>query len=201
MAAGSADAAAPLAERFLQIFQPFPYVVCPSGSCVSMVRNHYRDLLPGQSQVEAVGKRTYELCEFLFDVLHVEAVPGRFPYRVGLHQSCHGLRELRLASGSERVVPKFNKVRSLLSSLEGITLVDLTRPDECCGFGGVFSVEEEALSCAIGKDRIADHRQAGTEVITGVDVSCLMHLDGLLRREKEPLRVRHVAEILAGAAT
>ena len=98
-------------------------------------------------------------------------------------------------------MPRFNKVRSLLSSLEGITLVDLTRPDECCGFGGVFSVEEEAVSCAMGKDRIADHLQAGAEVITGVDVSCLMHLDGLLRREKQPLKVRHVAEILAGAAT
>jgi L-lactate dehydrogenase complex protein LldE len=199
--AGSADAAAPLARRFLQIFQPFPYVVCPSGSCVSMVRHHYQDLLRGHLEVEAVGKRTFELCEFLVDVLHVEAVPGRYPHRVGLHQSCHGLRELRLASGSERVVPRFNKVRSLLSSLEGITLVDLGRPDECCGFGGVFSVEEEAVSCAMGKDRIADHLQAGAEVITGVDVSCLMHLDGLLRRAKQPLKVWHVAEILAGAAT
>jgi L-lactate dehydrogenase complex protein LldE len=199
--AGSAEAAAPLAERFLRIFEPFPYVVCPSGSCVSMVRHHYRDLLPGRPEVDAVGKRTYELCEFLVDVLHVEAIPGRFPHRVGLHQSCHALRELRLGSGSERVVRGFNKVRILLSSLEGITLVDLTRPDECCGFGGVFSVEEEAVSCAMGKDRLADHLQAGAEVITGVDVSCLMHLDGLLRREKKPLRVRHVAEILAGVAT
>ena len=199
--AGSAEAAAPLAERFLRIFEPFPYVVCPSGSCVSMVRHHYRDLLPGRPEVDAVGKRTYELCEFLVDVLHVEAIPGRFPHRVGLHQSCHALRELRLGSGSERVVRGFNKVRTLLSSLEGITLVDLTRPDECCGFGGVFSVEEEAVSCAMGKDRLADHLQAGAEVITGVDVSCLMHLDGLLRREKKPLRVRHVAEILAGVAT
>lgn len=199
--AGSADAAAPLARRFLQIFEPFPYVVSPSGSCVSMVRHHYRDLLPDLDRVESVGKRTFELCEFLVDVLHVNAVPGRFPYRVGLHQSCHALRELRLGSGSERVVPRFNKVRSLLSSLEGITLVDLTRPDECCGFGGVFSVEEEAVSCAMGRDRLADHLQAGAEVITGVDVSCLMHLDGLVRRDRQRLRVRHVAEILAGAAT
>ena len=199
--AGSAGSAGPLARRFLEIFEPFPYVVSPSGSCVSMVRHHYRDVLPDLARVESVGKRTFELCEFLVDVLHVDAVPGRFPYRVGLHQSCHALRELRLGSGSERVVPRFNKVRSLLSSLEGITLVDLTRPDECCGFGGVFSVEEEAVSCAMGRDRLADHLQAGAEVITGVDVSCLMHLDGLLRRGKQRLRVKHVAEILAGAAT
>ena len=97
-------------------------------------------------------------------------------------------------------MPQFNKVRSLLASLDGITLVDLNRPDECCGFGGVFSVEEEAVSCAMGRDRIADHLQAGAEVITGVDVSCLMHLDGLLRREKKALRVQHVAELLAGAS-
>jgi L-lactate dehydrogenase complex protein LldE len=199
--AGSADAAAPLAERFLQIFKQFPYIVCPSGSCVSMVRNHYRDLLPGRFELDAVGTRTFELCEFLVDVLHVEAIPGRFPYRVGLHQSCHGLRELRLGSGYERLVPSFNKVRKLLASLEGITLVELSRPDECCGFGGVFSVDEEAVSCAMGKDRIADHLQAGAEVITGVDVSCLMHLEGLLRREKKASRVQHVAEILAGVAT
>jgi L-lactate dehydrogenase complex protein LldE len=198
--AGVREAAAPLAERFLSIFQRSQYVVCPSGSCVSMVRNHYRDLLPHRPELEAVGRRTFELCEFLVDVLQVNAVPGRFPHRVGLHQSCHALRELRLGSGSERLVAPFNKVRALLSSLEGITLVDLTRPDECCGFGGVFSVEEEAVSCAMGRDRIADHLQAGAEVITGVDVSCLMHLDGLLRREKRPLRVHHIAEILAGVA-
>ena len=199
--AGSAEAAAPLAERFLNIFEQFPYVVCPSGSCVSMVRNHYSDVLPNRPELQALGKRTFELCEFLFDVLHVEAVSGSFPHRVGLHQSCHALRELRLASGTERLVPQFNKVRTLLASLKGITLVELTRPDECCGFGGIFSVEEEAVSCAIGKDRIADHVQAGAEVITGVDVSCLMHLDGLLRREKRTLHVRHVAEILVGGAT
>jgi L-lactate dehydrogenase complex protein LldE len=199
--AGAAPDAAPLAERFAQIFSQYPYVVCPSGSCVSMVRNHYRDVLPGRPDVDAVGTRTYELCEFLVDILHVDAVPGRFAHRVGLHQSCHALRELRLGSGTERLVPPFNKVRTLLASLEGITLVELGRPDECCGFGGVFSVEEEAVSCAMGRDRISDHLQAGAEFITGVDVSCLMHLDGLLRREKKPLGVRHVAEILAGAVS
>ena len=198
--AGSADAAAPLAERFLQIFEPFPYVVCPSGSCVSMVRNHYRDLLPDPSKVEAVGKRTYELCEFLFDVLHVETVPGRFPYRVGLHQSCHALRELRLGSGSERVVPRFNKVRSLLSSLEGITLVDLARPDECCGFGGVFSVERGGGVLRHGQGSHRRPSEAGTEVITASG-HVLPHAP---RRAASPgeaaAQSAHVAEILAGAA-
>ena len=198
--AGCGDAARPLAERFVDIFERYPYVVCPSGSCTAMVRRHYADLLPSSARLPAVAGKTYELCEFIVDVLGVARIAGRYPHRVGLHQSCHALRELRLGSGTERIVPGFNKVRGLLAALEGITLVDLERADECCGFGGVFSVEEEAVSCAMGKDRLADHQKAGAEVITGVDMSCLMHLGGLARRQKRPLRVQHVAEILAGAA-
>lgn len=198
--AGAGDAARPLAERFLDIFERYPHVVCPSGSCTSMVRHHYADLLPDSPRLPAVAAKTYELCEFIVDVLQVTRIAGSYPHRVGLHQSCHALRELRLGSGTERRIPPFNKVRGLLAALEGITLVDLERPDECCGFGGVFSVEEEAVSCAMGRDRLADHLKAGAEVVTGVDVSCLMHLDGLARREKRAVKVQHVAEILAGAS-
>jgi L-lactate dehydrogenase complex protein LldE len=118
---------------------------------------------------------------------------------VGLHDSCHGLRELRLGSGSERRVKPYHKVRSLLEGLKDIRLVTLRRPDECCGFGGTFAVAEEAVSCMMGKDRVADHEGAGAEIVTGVDVSCLMHMDGLIRRDKKPLRVMHVAEILERA--
>ena len=143
--------------------------------------------------------RTFELCEFLVDVLKVGRIEGRFPHKVGLHQSCHGLRELRLGSGSERRVPPFDKVRSLLEHLRDIQIVELQRADECCGFGGTFAVAEEAVSCMMGKDRIADHERAGAEIITGADMSCLMHLDGLLRRDRRPLRVMHVAEVLAEA--
>ena len=84
--------------------------------------------------------------------------------------------------------------------LDGIRLVTLTRPDECCGFGGTFAVNEEAVSCMMGQDRIADHEQAGAEVLTANDMSCLMHLEGLIRRARKPLRVMHIAEILAGRA-
>jgi L-lactate dehydrogenase complex protein LldE len=118
---------------------------------------------------------------------------------VGLHRSCHGHRELRLASGSERMVAPFDKVKALLSSIRDLTLLEPSRPDECCGFGGTFAVNEEAVSCLMGKDRIAEHEKAGAEVIAGVDMSCLMHLDGLLRRERRPMRVMHVAEVLAEA--
>jgi L-lactate dehydrogenase complex protein LldE len=196
---GCAAEAAPLAERFLEIFSGYDQVVAPSGSCVSMVRNHYRELLGDSPRLSQVAGRTYELCEYLVDVAGVTRVEGEFRRRVGLHKSCHGLRELRLARSSELIAPAFDKVRGLLSQLSGIQLVELARPDECCGFGGTFAVNEEAVSCFMGRDRIADHEKAGAEVVTGVDVSCLMHLEGLVRREKRPLQVMHVAEILSQA--
>ncbi len=197
--AGFGAEAAPLARRYLDVFQGYQAVVCPSGSCTSMVRNHYHGLVGQDPRYPAVRAATYELCEFLVDVLKVGKVEERFAHRVGLHQSCHGLRELRLGSGSERNVAGFNKVRLLLQSLEGIELVALTRPDECCGFGGTFAVTEEAISCLMGRDRIADHVRAGAEVVTGTDVSCLMHMDGLARRNRTPLAFKHVAEVLAEA--
>jgi L-lactate dehydrogenase complex protein LldE len=97
------------------------------------------------------------------------------------------------------VGPAFNKPRRLLESLDGIQLTNLARPDECCGFGGLFAVSEEAVSCAMGMDRVADHEQAGTEILTSTDMSCLMHLDGLIRRQRKTMRVLHVAEIFAEA--
>src|SRR5690349_1055452 len=196
---GCTEDAAPLAAKFLRLFRGYEYVVAPSGSCVSMVRNHYDQFLAGQPGFDHLKTSTFELCEFLVDVLKIPRIEGRFPHKVGLHQSCHGLRELRLGSGSERRVAPFNKVRSLLAGLEGIELVELSRPDECCGFGGTFSVAEEAVSCMMGKDRVADHERAGAEVLTAIDMSCLMHLDGLIRRAGKPIKVMHVAELMAQA--
>jgi L-lactate dehydrogenase complex protein LldE len=195
---GCTEQARPLAEKFLQVFAPYEYVVAPSGSCVAMVRHHYEEYFHGRPEYEALRKKTFELTEFLTDVLKVGKIEGRFPYRVGLHQSCHGLRELRLASSSEIVGKSFGKAEQLLKGLEGIELVSLARPDECCGFGGTFAVNEEAVSCMMGEDRIHEHEQAGTQVLTANDMSCLMHLEGLIRRQQKPIRVMHIAEILAG---
>jgi L-lactate dehydrogenase complex protein LldE len=164
-----------------------------------MVRNHYAQWLEGKPGFDHLRANTFELCEYLVDVAGVTKVEGEFPRKVGLHMSCHGLRELRLGRSSERMVPDFNKVRQLLAQLKGIELIELSRPDECCGFGGTFAVTEEAVSSLMGRDRIADHVRGGAEVITGFDVSCLMHLEGIIRREQIPLRVMHVAEILEGA--
>jgi L-lactate dehydrogenase complex protein LldE len=195
--------ARPLAAKFVRVFQDLPFVVCPSGSCVAMVRHHYAELI-ASPELERLTAQTFELCEFLIDVLRVQELEGRFPHRVGLHQSCHGLRELRLGSASELMVPAYSKPRQLLEMLDGIELCEPQRPDECCGFGGTFAVAEEAVACLMGRDRIADHQQAGAEVLTAADMSCLMHMDGLIQRQRREragqraLKVMHIAQILAG---
>lgn len=197
--AGCYDDARGAADRFLATFRGYDCIVGPSASCVAMVRKHYHGLVSDEDARREVEAKTYELCEFLVDVLKVAPPAGRFPHRVGLHHSCHGLRELQLGSSSERVVPRFSKIRSLLEKLEGISFAEPERPDECCGFGGSFAIYEEAVSCMMGRDRVADHVRAGAEVLTAADMSCLMHMDGLARRQQKPLRVLHVAELLAEA--
>jgi L-lactate dehydrogenase complex protein LldE len=194
--AGFREDARPLAEKFLRVFGKYERVVSPSGSCVSMVRNHYQPLLGDRA--DSMQGRVYELCEFLHDVLRAPG-RGRFAQKVGLHRSCHGLRELRLGSGTERFVPTQDKVRALLAGIEGLELCETTRPDECCGFGGTFAIDEEAISVRMGRDRIAEHEKNAVSLITGADTSCLMHLEGLLRRDKKPIRVLHVAELIAQA--
>jgi len=195
--AGLPGESKPLAERFLRTFADYDAVVCPSGSCTSMVRNHYDPFLEGRPGFEALKAKTYEFCEFLTDVLKIGSPSGRFPHQVGLHPGCHGLRELRLGSGSERNVEPFDKVRSLLTGLEGLTFSEPQRPDECCGFGGTFAVQEEAVSVMMGQDKVKDYQAAGTEVLASPDMSCLMHLEGVLRRGgDQTTRVLHVAEVL-----
>ena len=197
---GCMDEAKPLAKKFVDVFDGFDYVVAPSGSCVSMVRNHYDHLCdPDDQRAATVRRRTLELSEFLTQVLKVGVVTGRFAHKVGLHQSCHGLRELRLGPSSEVMSPRENSVQNLLADFDGIRFSVLSRPDECCGFGGTFAVAEEAVSCMMGDDRVNDHVNAGTEVMTAGDMSCLMHLDGIIRRRKIPMRVMHFAEIMAEA--
>jgi L-lactate dehydrogenase complex protein LldE len=202
--AGCFRDAAKLARKILRAFRGFDYVVCPSGSCTGMIREYYELLLEEEKDAPDFRRlvtRTYELCEFIIDVLGIEEWEGRFPRKVGLHQSCHGLRGLGLGAPSELVVPgRTGKVKRLLESLDGLELVALSRSDECCGFGGTFSVFEPAVSSFMGLDRIADHERAGAEIIASYDVSCLMHLEGLIRRQKKLMRVMHVAEILDGAS-
>lgn len=186
------------AVKFIENFFGFDYVVAPSGSCVMHVRHHY-GFLEQSPEVIQVRNTVIELSEFLTKVIKPDFSGVRFHHRVGVHHSCHGLRGLRLASSSERMESSFDSIRELLSEVTGLQMVNLTRTDECCGFGGTFAVKEAAISAAMGNDRISDHLNAGAEFITSADVSCLMHLDGLIRRQSLSVRTVHFAEILNGS--
>lgn len=182
-------------RNFVNNFDEFDYVVSPSGSCVYHVREHY-DILEQTESVKKVRASTYEICEFLVDVLKLHDLGSHFPYKVGLHKSCHGLRGLKLGKPSEIVEKRNSKVLQLLKNVKGIQLTELNREDECCGFGGTFSIFEPEVSVKMGKERIIDHEQNGAEVITATDMSCLMHLEGIIRRKMKPMKVMHVVEIL-----
>jgi L-lactate dehydrogenase complex protein LldE len=164
-----------------------------------MVRHEYGRFIQNDPEFTRLQSNIFELSEFITNILKVEKIEGKFPHKVGFHQSCSGLRGLRLGTSSELNENKGSKVKSLLQSLEGIELVSLNRSDECCGFGGTFSIFEEALSSFMGMDRLRDHEQAGAEIITGYDASCLMHIEGLIKRNKKNLKIMHIAEILSCA--
>jgi L-lactate dehydrogenase complex protein LldE len=191
---GCAAAGEPLIDAFIRLFDGCEHVVSPSGSCVL----HLKEKLEARHQ--PLAHRVYELTEFLHDIVPDDRrgrLASRFPFRVGLHQSCHGLRGLQLGRPTECMTADFSKPARLLGDVEGLTLVPLDRPDECCGFGGTFSIFEPDVSASMGRDRIADHLHNGAEFITSADMSCLMHLGGLLSRGAAHAKVIHLAEILA----
>lgn len=182
-------------QLFIDNFEEFDYIVSPSGSCVLHIKTHLHSDEKAK-QAEQIRHKIYELVEFLTDVLKVENLEANFPFKVGLHQSCHGQRGLHLSQMSELVAPFFSKPMQLLNMVKGIELIELSRKDECCGFGGTFCVVEESISAKMGEDRVEDHIKNGAEYITGVDMSCLMHMEGILKRNNSKVKVLHIAEIL-----
>jgi len=181
--------------NFLSNFKGMDYIVAPSGSCVLHIKEHLHSITePGLAAHIRSG--IYELTEFITDVLKAEDLNAHFPHSVGFHNSCHGQRGLHLSSMSEVNTPAFSKPQQLLQKVKGIRLSVPQRQDECCGFGGTFSVFEEAVSAKMGKDRVQSHADNAVEYITGVDVSCLMHMEGILRRNHSGIRTIHIAEIL-----
>lgn len=200
---GARGEARRLASRHLAGFGAAEAIVSPSASCVATVRHRFAELgACGTDAARAQTGRTFELGEFLVRVLGRTALGARFPYRVAVLQSCHGLRELGLGTPSEAVgvaaLP--SPTESLLRAVEDLVLVAAERPDECCGFGGAFAVTHPTLSGRMGRARLRAFADAGAEYVTGTDVSCLLHLEGLRRREGFGPRAIHLAEILANGA-
>ena len=196
---GCHDDAAATEALFVQNFSGYDYIVTPSGSCAHHVREHLT-AIPQSDETMKVRGSTYELVEFLHDVLKVREFPwAKFPHAVGLHNGCASLRALRTAKMSEIDEPFFSKPLALLSNVKGIRFVTPERPDECCGFGGTFSVFEEPVSAKMGYDKVADHQRAGAEYIVSADMSCLMHQKGCAERLELPIKFIHIAQILNGA--
>ncbi|WP_080904093.1 (Fe-S)-binding protein [Parabacteroides sp. Marseille-P3160] len=195
--AGFEDKAVPLAVSFENLFNEYDYIVAPSASCAAFVKVNYPRLLEKGGHLCRTSDKIYDVCEFLHDILKVDKLPGEFPHKVSLHNSCHGVRELHLSSASELNIPRYSKVKDLLSLIKGIELFEPPKVDECCGFGGMFAVEESAVSVCMGRDKISNHLSTGAEYITGADSSCLMHMQGIVNREHLPIRFIHAIEILA----
>ncbi len=194
--AGFQNLARPLAGSFDEIFGGYDYVVAPSASCAAYVRLFHPEILGREHRCETAEK-TVDIVEFLHDVLKIQSLPSRFPHRVSVHNSCHGVRELGLSAPSERNVPQFNKIIDLLKMVDGIDILEPERKDECCGFGGMFAVEETAVSRRMGQDKLRRHMATGAEYITGPDSSCLMHMQGIAQKDNLPVKFIHVVEILS----
>ncbi|MGH9691096.1 MAG: (Fe-S)-binding protein [Candidatus Acidiferrales bacterium] len=185
--------ARPLAERFVRVFRSAEVVVCPSGSCTTMVRNFYPELLAGTpllAEAASLGQRVFEFSEFLVKVAHVSDVGASFPHRVAYHDACHALRELGLK----------REPRELLRHVRGLEFVEMPYCEECCGFGGTFATKFSMISSAMGDTKAGNAESSGAEYVTSTDPSCLMHLDGVLRLRQSPVRTIHLASILAQTA-
>lgn len=194
--AGYQSQARTVAEKFLEDFaapatDAKRYIVSPSASCVGMVRNSYNALFAGTMQQDAcraVQDRTYELTEFLVEVLGIAAIPGaRLVGKYAYHDSCAALRECGIGQGP----------RQLLDGVAGLSRIEMTDNTTCCGFGGTFAVKFEAISVAMAQQKVEHALDTGANFIVSTDVSCLMHLESYIKREKLPLKCLHVADVLA----
>ena len=181
-----------VARGVIEAFSGFEYIVAPSGSCAGMIRHHYPGLFADEpawaARAQELAARTWELVSFLTDVCGVERVASRYPGTATYHDSCSGLRELGVKS----------QPRRLLASVEGLALTEMAEPEVCCGFGGTFCVKYPEISDAMVRRKTADARATGADTLLAGDMGCLLNMAGKLTREGSPLRVRHVAEVLAG---
>ena len=198
---GAAKQARATEELFVRNFAGYEHIVAPSGSCVHHIRNKFTaaEDTPERRHVSA---HVWDLPEFLCDVLEVQEFPwAEFHHEVALHVSCSAIRGLNQQTMSERPNDAwFSKPRSLLEKVNGISIVDYERRDECCGFGGTFAVTEEAVSAAMGNDKLERLGANGARYIVSGDMSCLMHLQGCAHRNREDFQFLHLAQVLNGGA-
>lgn len=188
---GYATEAAGLAAHFLNAFEGAEYIVSPSGSCAGMVAHYYPEMFrddPARlERARGIAARTYEFSQFLVDVLGVEDLGARLPARAAYHQSCHMTRLLDVVEPPLR----------LLRRVRDLELLPLAHPELCCGFGGTFAVKSPEISVAMADEKLDDVTGAGADLLVGADPSCLLHLMGRSGRRELPLRVMHIAEVLA----
>lgn len=181
-----------IAAQIIDAFEGYEAVVVPSGSCGGMLSHHYPGLFDDdpalRTRASDLAGRTYELMSFLVDVLGVDKVVARYDGSVTYHDSCSGLRELGVK----------DQPRRLLGSVQGLTLREMKSPEVCCGFGGTFCVKYPEISNAMVGEKSADIAATGADTLLAGDLGCLMNMAGKLQREGSAVRVRHVAEVLAG---
>lgn len=197
--AGYENHAAGMAAHFDELFRDYNFIVGPSSSCVAFIRNNYARLMPDRDydHICYAETRTYDICEFIHDMVKPSSLRSYFPHKVSIQNSCHGVRLMDLSAASELNVPYYNKLKDLLSMVRGIEIAEPERCDECCGFGGMFSIEEDAVSVKMGLDKVIRHMATGAEYIVGADSACLMHQEGIIRREHMSIKTIHIAEVLA----
>jgi L-lactate dehydrogenase complex protein LldE len=188
---GYRDEARDVARHFLEVFRDAEYIVVPSGSCTSMISHHYEELFEKEPEwleaSRAIEPRIWEFSKFLLEVAGVEDVGARLDRVVTFHDSCHGLRELGIKQGPRR----------LLSRVRGLTLKEMDAAEECCGFGGTFSVKFPDISGGMARTKIDSIMRTGAELVVGVDASCLLQIQGALSRAGLPVGTMHLAEVLA----
>lgn len=190
---GYFDEAIPTVRNYVESFDDYDYIVGPSGSCVGSVRHQHEMLArhagdePLAEDAKAVASRSYELSEFLIDVLGVTDVGAYFPHRVTYHPTCHSIRVAKVGDRPLR----------LLRAVGGIELLDLPGAEQCCGFGGTFSIKNPDVSIAMATDKARNVTSTGAEYLVAGDQACLMNIGGVLHRDHEPVRTIHLAEILA----
>ncbi len=188
---GFRDEARTVASHFLNVFEDAEYVVLPSGSCTSMCNHHiaelYRDDPVMLAKTHALEPRIWEFSQFLTEVAKVEDVGATWNGKVTYHDSCHALRQLGIKDGPRR----------LLKHVRGLNLVEMDTAEECCGFGGTFAVKFAELSGAIARTKTQSIERTGADAVVSIDSSCLMQIEGAIRRDGLPVRVLHLAEVLA----